>query len=168
MAADGAGAPVRLGDTFMDGAPNSWSSDGKMLAFSQGIDGNAADIWAYALESGRPAEPLISSKYSEYQARFAPDSRHIAYVSDESGQPEVYVQPVPPTGRKWKLSSGGGGSPVWSPDGRRIYYWQGQTLMVVPVGPGVAFTPERARTLIENVPISDVQSYASSPTASAS
>jgi serine/threonine-protein kinase len=160
MAADGTGDPELLGETGgMDGAPNSWSADGRLLSFSQGINGKAADIWTYAEDAGWTAKPLISSKYAEYQSAFSPDSRNVAYVSDESGQAEVYVQPVPTTGRKWKISTNGGGAPVWSPDGTKLYYWERGSLMVVPCRQEPEFAPGRATSLIEDVPIADVQFY---------
>ena len=89
---------------------------------------------------------------------FSPDGRHLAYVSDESGRLEIYVQPYPPTGQKWRLSEDGGDNPLWSPDGRSLYYWNDQRLMEVPVNTEREFSPSRSRVLMD-VELSDVQSY---------
>lgn len=64
---------------------------------------------------------------------FSPDGRLLAYVSDESGQAEVYVQPYPGPGAKWLASVGGGTDPVWAPDGRELFYRRGDSVMQVPI-----------------------------------
>jgi Tol biopolymer transport system component len=65
---------------------------------------------------------FLQTPFAEQQARFSPDGRWIAYVSDESGTPEVYVQSFPPSGGKWKVSTNGGFTPRWRRDGKELLY----------------------------------------------
>jgi hypothetical protein len=71
--------------------------------------------------------------FDESSPAFSPDGKWLAYVSDESGRGEVYVQPFPGPGGKWVISTDGGREPAWSVDGRELYFRQGDALMAVPV-----------------------------------
>ncbi len=74
-------------------------------------------------ESGKESRTYLATEADERTARLSPDERWIAYVSNESGTYEVYVQPFPtPTGAKWQVSKGGGGLPQWRADGSELYY----------------------------------------------
>jgi hypothetical protein len=64
------------------------------------------------------------------QATISPDGKWMAYRSTESGRGEIYVQPFPPTGGKWQVSSAGGSEPEWRGDGRELYYIQGSSQLV--------------------------------------
>jgi Tol biopolymer transport system component len=110
------------GDTPM--TPLSWSSDGRHLAYAVTMNGSV-DIWALPLEGERRPFPVLNTRFSEFDARFSPDGRWIACVSDESGLFEVYVVPFPPSGAKIQVSSGGGLNPRWRGDGREIYFQSG-------------------------------------------
>jgi Tol biopolymer transport system component len=69
----------------------------------------------------------------------SPDGRWLAYVSNESGGYEVYVQPFPGPGRKWQVSTEGGTEPVWSRNGRELFYRSGRKMMAVDIATGPAF-----------------------------
>ena len=73
----------------------------------------------------------------------------MAYVSDESGRPEVYVQPFPGPGGKWQISTDGGIEPAWNPNGRELFYRSGDRMMAVPVTTTPAFSPGRPTMLFE-------------------
>ena len=90
------------------------------LAYQIVGDASRQDIWVLPLGGTREPIPLARTASMEVTPRFAPDSRWIAYVSDETGKSEVYVQPFPPTGGKWQVSTGGGTEPVWS--GHELFY----------------------------------------------
>jgi dipeptidyl aminopeptidase/acylaminoacyl peptidase len=79
------------------------------------------DISATTLDGGSVV-PIATTPFDEYDGRFSPDGRWVAYVSDETGRPEVYVQSFPPSGNRWTVSSGGGGEPRWRRDGREIIF----------------------------------------------
>ena len=103
----------------------------------------AGDIWI-APAAGGEARRLTSDDGMEYFPKFSPDGRWIAYVSDESGQDEVYVRPFPPRPGKWKVSVSGnrGTQPRWRRDGKELFYMEsvggaGHRWMSVPVRPGL-------------------------------
>ena len=121
--ADGVGAPERLTETAR--APESVSVQNQMLSFiTLKTDAGAADydVWTYSFRD-KKAAPLIEIPSSaQHSSRFSPDGRWIAYVSDETGRLELYVQPFPTTGAKFQITKNGGGHPLWSPDGRQLYF----------------------------------------------
>ena len=70
----------------------------------------------------------------------SPDGRWLAYQSNESNRDEVYVVSFPDKGGKWLISTGGGTKPVWSRDGRELYYYSADgKIMAVPITPGAQF-----------------------------
>jgi Tol biopolymer transport system component len=99
------------------------------------------------------------------QAQFSPDSRWIAYHSNESGRFEVYVTPFPPTGDQWPVSSGGGVQPVWRQNGRELYYLGlDGTLNAVAVQPGDPPQFSTRKQLFQTglLPSDNVEQYAAS------
>ena len=86
----------------------------------------------------------------EVVPRFSPDGRYVAYVSDESGQNEVYVQPFPEGGHKVTVSSDGGTKVRWSRDGKELFYVEGETLVAVSVSSGSSFSVGSATRLFEH------------------
>ncbi|MEO7137027.1 MAG: protein kinase [Gemmatimonadales bacterium] len=82
----------------------------------------AFDLVTVPLTSEGQSEPLLSTGYNEYYPALSPNSRWLAYVSDESTRPEVYVRPFPGQGGKVLVSQNGGSEPVWSRDGRELFY----------------------------------------------
>jgi Tol biopolymer transport system component len=110
-----------------------WTRDRRYLIFGRQDATNDWDILYMPLEGDRKAVPLVSGPFQEIQARLSPNGKWLAYGSTESGQFEVYVTSFPtPTG-KWQVSSGGGSFPVWSPDGKELYYSAGNKLRAVEV-----------------------------------
>ena len=79
----------------------------------------------------------------------APDGRWLAYTSNESGRYEVYVQPFPEPGEKFQISTGGGADPVWSRNGRELFYRAGNKMMAVPVQTGTRFVAGKPAELFE-------------------
>ena len=106
--------------------PSSWSEDGKTMILTQGHIGDGrddSDIIALSMEGDRTWEPLLNEEYSEFQPRISDDGQWMAYTSNESGRDEVYVRPFPDV-NKWRkpVSVNGGDNPLWSPDGRKLFY----------------------------------------------
>ncbi len=95
-----------------------------------------ADIWLLDSDDPESARPWFETPFLEYAAVFSPHGRRIAYVSEESGESEIYIRPYPGPGARIKVSTAGGWEPVWSRDGRTLYYRQGAVLMATPVRPG--------------------------------
>ena len=92
---------------------------------------------------------MVAGPFHESTPRFSPDGRWLAYMSDESGRREIYAQAFPDPGEKWTLSSEGGKEPVWSRDGREIFYRDGDRMIVVPLQIEPAFRPGTPRMLFE-------------------
>jgi serine/threonine-protein kinase len=148
---DGSGGLERL-TSGGEGAqvPSSWSADGQLLAFNEINPRTRADIWVLGL-SDRKAEPFLRTSFDEGGARFSPDGRWLAYVSNESGpgRPEVYVQPYPGPGGKWQVSIDGGTEPTWSRNGRELFYRSGNRMMAVDTTMQPSFSAGKPRMLFE-------------------
>ena len=139
---DGASEPQRLVE---GGRPTAWSPDGETLLYQVRSQETGTDVWV--LREGQAAEPLFNTRFDERAARFSPDGRWLTYVSNESGQAEVYVQRYPGPGEKTVVSVGGGREPVWSPDGRELYYRRGAEVMVVSTALDGDLTVDRPEVL---------------------
>jgi len=149
-AADGSGTVERLTTSEYSQYPGSWSPDGKFLAFTEEAHSQTGDdIWLVPLQGDRRPQPLLQTPFDEWQPRFSPDGQWIAYTSNESGSAEVYVQPFPSLGAKWKVSTEGGNEPLWAPSGRAIFYRNGDKMMAVSLETRPAFAVSRSRLLFE-------------------
>ncbi len=129
--------------------PHSVSPDGKLLAFYERMSSVHRDIWLLPLEGDPAPEPFVVTPFNERSPSFSPDSRFLAYVSDESGEDEVYVQRVSGPGGKVPVSTAGGRDPVWSRDGKELFYWSENRLMAVDVKTGSAFEAGPPQLLLE-------------------
>ena len=105
---------------------------------------------AVSSSSGWKPHPFLQTSFAELAAKFSPDGRYVAYVSNESGQMEVYVQPFPEGGRKVTVSSKGGRKMRWSRDGKELFYVEGETLVAVSVSSGSSFSVDSATRLFEH------------------
>jgi serine/threonine-protein kinase len=114
--ADGSGAEERLTTSDNSDTPYSWSPDGKVLAFAKG----SHDIWILPLGGDRKAQPFLQTPSISTSPQFSPDGRWLAYISEESGGAQVYVQPYPGPGGKWQVSTDGGTLPQWNPNSREL------------------------------------------------
>jgi Tol biopolymer transport system component len=114
--------------------PVSWSSDGRYLLFEVNDEKTGDDLWALPLFGGGSAFPIANGSSDQTSGSFSPDNRWVAFESNESGRPEVYVQAFPEAGEKWQVSLDGGGDPQWRADGQEIFYvGLDGTLMAAPV-----------------------------------
>jgi serine/threonine-protein kinase len=111
--------------------PHSWSRDGRLLFFYElGPPATKRDVWV--LEMGGAPRPLLTTPANELHPAISPDAQWLAYDSDESGRAEIYVRPFPDVAAgRWTVSVEGGHSPLWSRDGRELFYVNGQNLMAV-------------------------------------
>ena len=117
--------------------PASWSGDGRVLAFTERKPSAERDIWV--VEPGSEPAPFLVTPFDESSPSFSPDGRFLAYVSDESGRPEVYVQPYPGPGGRWLISTAGGTDPIWSPEGRELFYRNGAEILSVTIQTAPSF-----------------------------
>jgi serine/threonine-protein kinase len=151
---DGAGEPQRLLESTNNMVPWSVSPDGRRLAYFQ-HGTTAYDLWTLPLDLTDPDHPkpgkpelYLQTPRDKRAPRFSPDGRWIAYRSNESGNEEVYVQPFPDASRgKWLISSGGAFYPLWSNNGRELFYesLDGRIMVVDYTVEGDSFLPGKAR-----------------------
>jgi Tol biopolymer transport system component len=85
---------------------------------------------------------------NEWGPSFSRDGKYIAYVADESGQYEVYVQPFPPDGRRWQVSTEGGEEPIWSGTGKELFYRRGLEWVAAEVSTTGGFTMKKSGVVI--------------------
>ena len=123
MPADGSGPEERLLDRPNSQYPHSWADNGRMLIFTEtGDPVSQGDVWMLEPGGDRLPRPLLNTASNESLPAVSPDGRWIAFVSDDSGRPEVLVQPFPGPGAKTPISTSGGTGPLWAPNGRELYY----------------------------------------------
>jgi len=124
-----------------------WSRDGKLLVFEEQNSTTGYDIGIVPVDGSAPPTLLIKTRFAERLGALSPDGRFLAYMSNETGQPEVYVVDFPGMTEKWTVSAGGGTKPRWRRDGGELFYVSGSSaLMSVTVKPGSGFvqiTPHR-------------------------
>jgi Tol biopolymer transport system component len=146
--ADGSGEPVPLVSSRENQIPYSWSADGQVLAYTQVSATTGSDVWLLSA-SDRSTRPLLASAFNESQPSISPDGKWLVYVSDESGKSEVYVTSYPAVGGRRLISIDGGEEPVWSRDGKELFYRNGQRWMVVTTVTQPTFDASRPRLLFE-------------------
>ena len=153
-AADGTGQAERLTSTGPMQTAAAWeeASDTLVLAHASGM--TDVDIHRLPLDGGGASEPLIATAFSEALPAVSPDGRWIAYQSNESGRPAVFVRPFPNVDDgKWQVSQGAGLAPVWSRDGRELFYVTagpgGRAMMAVEYAGDPTFTWSRPKRLFE-------------------
>jgi Tol biopolymer transport system component len=138
--ADGSGSetPTPTGGIPGNRFPDDWSADGRLLAIHSSTPETSLDVWVRPNDSRQPYE-VARSTFQEHSSRLSPDGRWIAYVSDESGALEVYVQPLGKAGKR-RVSGSGGVGPRWRGDGRELFFIDASNrLMAAAVGTGQAF-----------------------------
>ncbi|MBP2671818.1 MAG: serine/threonine protein kinase [candidate division NC10 bacterium] len=101
--------------------PSSWSPDGRFLALVRSTNETRNDIAIYQAEDQKTV-PFLDSRSSEAYPEFSPDGRWLAYGSDETGRPEVYLRSFPDPSRRVQISNQGGTQLSWSPDMREMFY----------------------------------------------
>ncbi len=157
--ADGSGGMEKLTSSEYLRAPTSWSADGKLLSFVEVNPTTGFDIWVLDMKD-RKAAPFLRTPFYEV-GLFSPDGRWMAYVSNESGRYEVYVQPYPGPGGKWQISTDGGMDARWSANGRELTYRNGDKMMAVDITTQPAFSAGKPKMLFEGpyMPPSPTFSY---------
>jgi Tol biopolymer transport system component len=128
-----------------------WAPDGQSIIYAQLNPKTNVDLYLLSLSGEKKSTSWLQTNFIEAQARFSPNGRWIAYISNETEQFEVYVDSFPATGAKVVISIGGGSQPQWRADGRELYYYApDRKLMAVEVnGDGPTFKVGEARPLFE-------------------
>jgi len=124
------------------------SHDGRYLVFGVVDDATSWDLWILPMEQDGKPTLYQSAPGPELQAEISPDGRWLAYAGGESGNPEVYVQSFPVSGRKVRISVDGGNFPGWTRGGKELVYTKGDTVMTVPIAGGDDLQPGAPRPLM--------------------
>jgi eukaryotic-like serine/threonine-protein kinase len=133
---DGSEAPTVMVSSNLDPYHGSLSHDGKWLIVRTGdLASQDRQIFVAPTSGDRTPRLLVKGPGFHYGPTLSPDDRNLAYVSDASGRPELYLQPFPESGAPIDVSRGVALEPVWSRDGRTLFYRFGRTMMAVTVSP---------------------------------
>ena len=130
---------------------NSWTRDGRFLVYDEHVPGRSQDLMMVRRDGGTPVA-LLATEADETFGMVSPDGKWLAYRSTDSGEAEVYVRDFNPDrspafgSEKIQISVAGGDKPRWSPKGTEIFFFQGESMMAVPV------TPEGA-SLAAGIPV---------------
>lgn len=114
--------PVQLWD---------WSRDGRFLLIGRTEAPTRDDLWVLPQMPGAAPGAYAAGSFNQTHGAFAPDGRWVAYASDESGQPEIYIDSFPKPGRRLRVTTAGGTEPRWRGDGSALYFRRGSEVHVV-------------------------------------
>jgi serine/threonine protein kinase len=121
--ADGSGRPEVLAERPHLLAPYAFSQGDRHLVFREDFPETGHDLMMLSLDADRKVVPLLQTRFNELNAEISPDGRWLAYESDESGSPDIYVRPFPDVNAgHWQVSAAGGRAPRWSRDGQELYF----------------------------------------------
>jgi len=131
--------------------PLDWSRDGRFIlyfTYLTQLPGLGFSLGVLPTTGDKKPYPLLQSKFSNDHGAFSPDARWVAYTSNESGRDDVYVQPIPPTGAKYRISRNGGTQPMWRSDGRELFFLApDSTMMAVQISTTHGFEAGIPQTL---------------------
>jgi serine/threonine protein kinase len=145
--------------------PMDWSRDGRYILEEVNDPVTKSDIWVLPLEGERKPFPVLQTAASERSPRLSPDGKWLAYVSDETRRDEVYVQAFLPNtagiGNRWQVSTNGATRPVWSRDGKELYFIGAeQRMMAVSMNSsGVGLKPGPPQVLFDSHIASENMSF---------
>ena len=155
--ADGTGGDERLlarAKDLRDLRADGWSADGRQLLLTEvpaSTSGNQCAIGQGAIERPSDVTVLVKSEFCNEYAAVSPDGRWMAYDSNVSGRYEIYVERYPELGNRQLISTGGGRMPLWSRNGRELFFGSpdGQQMLAVPVRSGTTLVVGRPQVLFE-------------------
>jgi len=132
QAADGSGDLQPLIHGLQNFVPSSWSGEGRRLALTL-FDKSVSQIWVLDTDRAPEPQPFHQNGFDEKWPSFSPDGRYLAYSSDQSGRFEIYISSYPGPGAVTQVSAEGGTNPLWSRDGRELFYQNGTKMMAAKV-----------------------------------
>ena len=143
--ADGGGGAEQLTTSDTIHLATSWSPDGRTLLLMSVNAALNTDVLMWSQGGG--LQPFLQTAFAEERAVFSPDGRWVAYVLNEANRGEVFVRAFSDGDRRWQISNAGGTDPVWSRNGRELFYRQGDDMMAVDVASGASFSAGTPRRL---------------------
>jgi serine/threonine-protein kinase len=152
QAADGTGTAEPIGTSASFASPYSFAPDGKMLVVREATSSSGSDLSVVPLGADRTRKPLLHTPFKEMNAEISPDGRWLAYDSDESQQSQVFVRPFPDVQMgRWQISTNGGSQPVWSRNGKELFYVDGLgRIVAVPIQPGIRLMTGSPSVIVEH------------------
>jgi Tol biopolymer transport system component len=125
--------------------PGAIARDLDTLIFLRSSQQTSFDVLQLSLHDPKRLQPVLNTPAYEGGARLSPDARWLSYISNDSGQNEVYLRPYGGEDRRWQVSTDGGTQAVWNPNGKEIFYRNGNKMMAVEVAtsPAVSLSPPR-------------------------
>jgi Tol biopolymer transport system component len=160
---NGASDEELLAHSENDKYPDGWSPDGRMLVVETLGPAKKMEIWVLSM-ADRKLSPMIQSAANNGEAALSPNGRWLAYASDETGRPEVYVRSFPVPNEKYRISPVGGEQPMWRRDSQELYYLSLQgRLMAASVNPGTRFSAGAPAELFEVPGLDPSRDLANSP-----
>jgi len=144
MSAEGAGEAIAISKPRgLSQQPDDITPDGRAIIFQTQEAKTGYDLMILDPTSATPPVPYLATPFNEQTPRLAPGGHWVAYVSDETGRDELYVQSFPALGSKVQVTNGGASQPVWARDGKRLYFMApDESLMAVDVTQGAALRVE--------------------------
>jgi serine/threonine-protein kinase len=149
--ADGSREAEAVGSLTNSAYIKAIKGDGTSVLLDYKIQTDRADIVAFTIGQEAHISDLVTTPYNDYGAALSSDGRWLAYQSNESGRPEIYVRDLSGSGGRWQISTKGGEEPHWSPDGRELYYRNNDLLMSVAVETRLAFQASTPRKLFSGI-----------------
>ena len=152
--ADGTGRDERLfarSRESLDVLASGWSADDKQLLFSEVSPSGQSAISHMAIERPSEGAVLLNKEFSASFPAVSPDGHWMAYMSNVSGRAEIYVERYPQLGSRQLISTDGGQRPLWSRDGRELFFHSlyGRQMLAVPMQPGSTLKAGRPQVLFE-------------------
>ena len=146
---DGSGRSRTIAGTTSGDFPSTVSPDGTTVATARRTTEGLVDIYVLSLAGNRAPRALVTGPAFEGGPQFSPDGRWMAYVSNESGEFQVYLRRYPGPEGRWTVSTGGGTSPLWNPTGNELFYRNGNKMMAVSVSTTPDATLAAPRVIFE-------------------
>src|SRR5262249_31555390 len=129
--ADGSRDAEKVGSLEHTAYVKAITSDGSRAVFDDEMNINSGNITELPLQPNSKMVPLVNSRFNEYAAALSADGHWLAYQSNESGRPEIYVRDMSESGGRWQISTDGGEEPRWANDGRELFYRKQGSFMSV-------------------------------------
>ncbi|MBZ5597692.1 MAG: serine/threonine-protein kinase [Acidobacteriia bacterium] len=148
--ASGQGREETITDGPEDKELYGWTADGREVVFARQNKDTGLDLYAAAVEGDHKLRPLVIAPFNQQQGRISPNGKWISYVSDESGQPEVFVQAMGDPGTRVQVSRETGAAPRWTQSGNELVYLSKGRLMSVKLAPGASLNPSKPVVLFED------------------
>ncbi|MGE5927476.1 MAG: protein kinase domain-containing protein [Gemmatimonadota bacterium] len=149
ITADGSGSARALPEPADQPWEVDFTADGHSLLVRTAGGPGSRDIWLVPRDSASAPTGLLTTAADELAPTLSRDGRWMAYVSNESGRAEVYVRAYPGMGGRYQVSLDGGTEPVWSRDGRELFYRSGSALLAAEIRPGSEFDVVRRTRLFD-------------------